>query len=377
MDLFPPHRDAALERVAAIDPRAYARTRNALDGCVTRLGPYLTHGLVTVPEVIAAVEAKGAARQDKIVFELAWREYWHHVWRHLGDRIFGAIDPPTVSAAHYADTMPRDIVEGRCGVPAIDAAVRALYRDGYVHNHARLWVASYVVHVRKVAWQAGATWFQAHLLDGDLASNTLSWQWVAGTFSRKPYLFNNDNVARYAPTLARAGTAIDRSYEAMDALARAPEAKGAEPDAPHEGVVEPARLPSPPVPCDPLPSLAGRRVALVHPWMLRERPPCDVALGVLHTPCHARHPWSNRRWSFVLDRLRSLTDALWCGDLNELAPAMREAGSVTSTATLNPGYREQLPALCTDLSAAPRAFDDPAVLQRSFSRFWQQVSGHA
>ncbi|MGC8035725.1 FAD-binding domain-containing protein, partial [Salmonella enterica] len=66
-------------------------------------------------------------------------------------------------------------------------------------NHARMWLASYVVHLRKVHWRAGADWMVGHLLDGDLASNHLSWQWVAGTGSHKPYLFNAENVAKYAP----------------------------------------------------------------------------------------------------------------------------------------------------------------------------------
>ncbi len=94
---------------------------------------------------------------------------------------------------------------------------------GMLHNHARMWLASYVVHVRKVHWRAGADWLYGHLLDDDLASNHLSWQWVAGTGSTKPYFFNADNVARYAPTAWHsAGSVIDTSYEALDRIAREP-----------------------------------------------------------------------------------------------------------------------------------------------------------
>ena len=104
------------------------------------------------------------------------------------------------------------------GIPVIDRAVAELYACGYLHNHVRMWLASYVVHLRKVHWRAGADWLYAHLLDGDLASNHLSWQWIAGTASHKPYLFNADNVARFAPGRWHSpGTAIDRSYEALDA----------------------------------------------------------------------------------------------------------------------------------------------------------------
>jgi deoxyribodipyrimidine photo-lyase len=81
-----------------------------------------------------------------------------------------------------------------------------------------MWLASYVVHVRKVHWRCGADWLYGHLLDGDLASNHLSWQWVAGTGSSKPYLFNADNVARYASAPWHSPhTVLDTSYEALAA----------------------------------------------------------------------------------------------------------------------------------------------------------------
>ena len=63
-----------------------------------------------------------------------------------------------------------------------------------MHNHARMYLASYVVHFRRVRWQAGAEWFLTHLLDGNEASNNFSWQWVASTLSQKPYIFNLENV---------------------------------------------------------------------------------------------------------------------------------------------------------------------------------------
>lgn len=80
LELFPPAPEAAAARIAAIDPRAYARTRNALDGQVTRLSPYVTHGYVHVPEVVAQLGRRHILRlQDRIVAELDWREYFHHI----------------------------------------------------------------------------------------------------------------------------------------------------------------------------------------------------------------------------------------------------------------------------------------------------------
>ena len=200
---FPPTVAEVVARLDRLQPTAYARTRNALDGAVSGLSPYFTHGLVSLPQ--AAIRLSRHHRlgyEDKLIFEFGWRAFFHHVWRHAGqggDVILQAMKPVTLWSGRYSDTVPTDVREGRSGVPAIDSAVRVLYATGYLHNHARMWLASYLVHIRKVHWRAGADWLYGHLLDGDLPSNHLSWQWVAGQFSSKPYYFNATNVVRYAP----------------------------------------------------------------------------------------------------------------------------------------------------------------------------------
>jgi uncharacterized protein (DUF2237 family) len=195
-----PGQAAARARLAAVQPEAYARSRNHLDGAVTGLSPYLTHGLLSLPQVLAEVLTHhDLPVQHKLVFELGWRAYFRHVWAHRGAGIFASVHPGPLPDAAYARELPADIRAASTGVPVIDQAVHTLYATGTLHNHARMWLASYAVHLRKVHWRAGADWLYGHLLDGDLASNHLSWQWVAGTASRQPYLFNAENVARHAP----------------------------------------------------------------------------------------------------------------------------------------------------------------------------------
>ena len=184
---FEPSYASAHARSAHISPSAYARSRNALDGGVTGLSPYLTHGVISLPEVARTVAAHHRlGYDDKLVFELGWREFFHHVWANAPqpDAILANMRPANVWRGQYASSLPADIRQGRTGVKAIDAAVRQLYATGYLHNHTRMWLASYCVHMRKVHWRAGADWLYSHLLDGDLPSNHLSWQWVAATFSR-------------------------------------------------------------------------------------------------------------------------------------------------------------------------------------------------
>jgi deoxyribodipyrimidine photo-lyase len=375
---FEPTPQAAAARLRAVRPGDYARTRNHLDGAVTRLSPYLTHGFVHVPEVMQALNLRADA---KLAFELGWREFFHHAWRHDGEAIFASLHDGPLADAAYARTLPADVREGRTGVPAIDAAVRALYADGYIHNHARMWLASYLVHLRKVHWRAGADWLYAHLLDGDLASNHLSWQWVAGTASSKPYLFNAENVARYAPDHWRSsGTAIDADYDALDRSARSPRAHAAEVGR-HAAVNEPALHATPPSEFGfsaPAPdgatttaaatSLRGQDLWLVHPWSLAEPPPGTTAVAVLDATFHRAWPWSERRWRFVAARMAALTPRRWIGERDALRAALAGATTVRGIHNLHLGPTWS----AIDLAPMPRAFADPPERCRSFSAFWHR-----
>jgi len=127
-DALPPTRSAALARIARVRPAEYARTRNHLDGAVTGLSPYITHGLVTLREVLAGVLQQGPLPvQHKLVFELGWRAFFRHVWAHEGDGILHSLHPGPRPDAAYAPVLPPDIRQARTGVPVIDEAVRTLY----------------------------------------------------------------------------------------------------------------------------------------------------------------------------------------------------------------------------------------------------------
>ncbi len=383
LDTFSPTREAALARVAGVRPGEYALSRNALEGAVTFLSPYITHGLISLPEVLAEVTAHHRlSAQHKFVFELGWREYFHHVWQFRGAEIFDDLHEGLLPPACYARLLPADIRQAATGVPVIDSAVRTLYATGYLHNHARMWLASYVVHLRKVHWRVAADWLYGHLLDGDLASNHLSWQWVAGTGSRKPYLFNADNVCRYAPANWHSpGSVIDQSYEALDRIARQPmgcvdKEHGAF-NTQAEGI-EPALRAGPPNALGwTLPdakSVAGRDVWLVHPWNLGELPAWlpagTVVVGVFVTEFHRAWPWSDRRWQFVASRMAELAALRWQGDAAAIGAALAGAREVRS---IDEPHLQPWLARWAVCEAAPALF--PAVDRRcdSFSQWWTRA----
>ena len=375
---------AAQARIDAVRPDAYARTRNALDGAVSTLSPYITHGFVTLRDVLAAVNARDALHvQHKFVYELGWREFFRHVWQHQGEAIFQSLHEGPLPEHVYATALPADIREGRTGVPVVDMAVRALYASGYLHNHARMWLASYVVHVRKVHWRTGADWLYAHLLDGDLASNHLSWQWVAGTGSSKPYLFNADNVARFAPAdWHSAGSAIDVSYETLDRMACSEDVPSSASQTPRSralATAEPALQSEPPASLDAIApdaaAVEGREVWLVHPWDLGELPtdlaPDTLVIGLFLADFHRDWPWSESRWQFVGTRMAELTALRWYGDSAAVGAALGAARRVRSRADphLTP-WQAQWSACMP----APLLFPEVDRPCASFSQWWKRAT---
>jgi len=385
VDALPPTRSAAQACIARVRPAAYARTRNHLDGAVTGLSPYLTHGLVTLPEVLAGVlEREPLDVQHKLVFELGWREYFRHVWHHRGDGILDSLHPGPCPDEDHEPVLPADIRQARTGVPAIDEAVRTLYATGTLHNHARMWLASYVVHLRHVHWRAGADWMVAHLLDGDLASNHLSWQWVAGTGSHKPYLFNADNVARYAPGHWHSpGSVIDQSYDELERIAR-----GARPVPASVATADMIATPEPRLSAAPpddlklhapkagtAERLRGREVWLVHPWALRP-PPDEISegtmvIGVYAREHHAVWPWPEARWRWVDTAMAAVAAERWFVDADGLAYALSGAASVRSVD--DPHLRPWLQPVAR-LDAAPTLFPPEDRRCDSFSQWWTRAT---
>ncbi|MEF3274229.1 MAG: DNA photolyase [Chloroflexus sp.] len=216
-------RRAALRRLRAFDVRNYARARNQVNQrSVSMLSPYIRHGVLPLAEVRDSILSRFGLTPDteKFVNELAWRAFWQLVYAHLGDRIHHDLEPAKQRARAARQPLPIAVIEAQTGLVCIDESLQELYTTGYMHNHARMWVAAYVQHWLGVDWREGAALFYRHLLDGDPASNSLSWQWVGSTFSHKPYIFNRQNVERFSNgefcarcQLAAGGCPFDDSYE--------------------------------------------------------------------------------------------------------------------------------------------------------------------
>jgi deoxyribodipyrimidine photo-lyase len=242
-----------------------------------------------------------------------------------------------------------------------------------------LWLASYLVHLRKVHWRVGAHWLYSHLLDGDLASNALNWQLVAGVRGDKPYLFNADQVARYAPAeWHSAGTTIDNQEHFIELVAHS-RATLAQVQRSEFGWEEPAVHTTAPASTGciaPDPDLVrGKSVWWVHPWHLAELPaqlpPEMVVVAALWAEPLAAHPWDERRWAFVTQRMRALTPHVWFGSEAELVGAFAQAREVHTVSHLRVPdwtevrwWKQPLPRLF-------RRLDAPVA---TFPQWWLQVN---
>ena len=182
----------------------YARDRNHVKPghlSVSRLSPAIRHRLITEEEVAQAVlRVHPFGRVEKFIQEVYWRRYWKS-WLALRPEVWDEFENSLIKVGD--DSAVQRIENRQSGNAVIDHFANELVTTGYLHNHARMWFAAWWVHEARLPWQSGAEFFYRHLLDGDPASNTLSWRWVTGLQTPgKTYLARRSNLEKYlAPEL--------------------------------------------------------------------------------------------------------------------------------------------------------------------------------
>jgi deoxyribodipyrimidine photo-lyase len=215
---FTTNYDGILARMKSINPIKYAKTRNFIDGDVTYLSPYISRGVITLNQIKEYALSQGYKpyQIQNFLQELAWREYFQRVWQAKAYDIYTDLKQPQADVLHYK--MLNALQHATTEITAIDQHINLLYQCGYMHNHVRMYVASLTCNIAKAHWLAPSKWMYYHLLDGDIASNNCSWQWVAGAFASKKYYFNQDNVDKYTNTTQR-NSYLNIPYENITSLA--------------------------------------------------------------------------------------------------------------------------------------------------------------
>jgi deoxyribodipyrimidine photo-lyase len=211
---FPTNYQSVIERVKHINPSKYAQTRNYLNGQVTYLAPYISRGVVSLKQILDEIIQKGYPFQfcEKLIQELAWREYYQRVWQAKRNLIWEDLKQAQQEVIHHK--MIASVQNAKIGIEAIDHQITNFYNTGYLHNHIRMYLSAITCNIGKAHWLQPSKWMYYHLLDGDIASNNCSWQWVAGAFSSKKYFCNQENINKYTFS-KQVGTFLDQPYEAL------------------------------------------------------------------------------------------------------------------------------------------------------------------
>jgi deoxyribodipyrimidine photo-lyase len=268
--------------------------------------------------------------------------------------------------------VPRSLDQADTGREWLDAIVRKMQSTGYLHNHERMWIAAYLVHFGKMHWRALADWTHYYFLDGDLAANHLSWQWVASTFSGKPYYFTSENIERYAGVKA---LELKGSYEEVWARIIDPTRI-----APFEG--KPILADLPPSDLKQYPrvwQLKGENILVLTPWSLDQGLVDDTRIKypgiqiylVLDEWFFARFPMSPARISWFTEYARILGAEIVRGDLGQLLSGFSGA-TLTLEECYQPSYRDAIMSARTRLGVKVLAFPHvhPQFGLKYFSRFF-------
>ena len=167
---------------------------------VSCLSPYITHGIINELEVInKSLKKFSFAKNEKFIQEVLWRVYWKG-WLELRPDVWSdyLIELGKVKDEFKSNQSYLDAIEGKTNVDCFNQWVIELKESNYLHNHTRMWFASIWIFTLELPWQLGAEFFMQHLYDGDAASNTLGWRWVAGIQTQgKHYLASEWNINKF------------------------------------------------------------------------------------------------------------------------------------------------------------------------------------
>lgn len=199
-------REEALHRLEAFLDQvpAYERTRNfdrhGHTG-VSRLSHWIRYRVITEEECVRAVLKRHSLEAaEKFLQEILWRTYWKG-WLEMRPAVWSSYLSETVQLTEdYRDNETyKTACKGRTHLSFFNDWTQELVNTGYLHNHTRMWFASVWIFTLKLPWQLGAAFMYHHLLDGDPASNTLSWRWVGGLHTPgKIYVARPDNIAKFS-----------------------------------------------------------------------------------------------------------------------------------------------------------------------------------
>jgi len=203
-----------VKKIKNFDAKKYSYSRNYIDGEVSRLSPYISRGFISTSQVfeILKINFSSIKEIEKFVQELAWRDYFQLIWNEKN------VEVNLKENISINETgIPSPILNAQTSIKAIDNVILNLYKNGYMHNHFRMYIASLICNFSNCHFLTPSKWMYYYLLDGDVGSNALNWQWVSGASRNKKYYFNQENLNKYSRVLQQ-NTFIDVDYSLLEEI---------------------------------------------------------------------------------------------------------------------------------------------------------------
>lgn len=359
-ETFPTEFRSIHKRILQIDPIEYSKTRHYLKGYTSKISPYLTHGVVSTKEVAYTVLHRyNKQKAYSFIFELAWREYYYIIWNHLKNIIEEDIDQEQTGVIHKK--MIKNILNTSTGIKVIDNAITRLHKEGYIHNKERMWIASLVCNIGKSHWKLPSKWMYYYLLDGDIASNTLNWQNIAGTFDSSKIYFNQAEINKYSDS-QQFETFIDKPIKELKTIRVPKELQDLEKDfelatqLPKSEIIE----------LDPAAPILLYSIWNLNPNWRKEEIEAQRIL-VLEPSHFNKYPIGPQRVEFILSLAKNIPNLkLFVGEINQLKGLNRSknVASIQHPTTEHwPGKKDK-PELF---------FEQVNNKLRSFTDFWEEA----
>ena len=329
---------------------------------MTRLSPYITRGVISLPEIADIILQKySLAQGKKFIQELSWREYFNKVYLSRRDEIFSDLKNAQPNVRHLG--VPQVLFSGETFIATLDGGIQDLIEKGYIHNHMRMWLAGFVTGFAKFHWYEPSRWMYYHLYDGDVASNTLSWQWVAGSFSSKQYTFSQSLMDACGGVSENNYLDIDRDDFCHQDV----------PTFVQQSAQEKLSWSKPASDCLIIDS--GQPVLLYHPWNLNPKWRNDVVSAqkilVLEPSHFERFPVSEKVTEYIINLARIMIP-----DIQVFVGEVSEIQNLDCTQEIFSQYSIHTEHFPGNHDLVPELFPEIQGYHSSFFKFWKKCEKH-
>ncbi len=193
-------KDDIIDFLSKFDAQGYWKSRNYIDGWVSQLSPYITHGIISTKECMQQILSRYTIKEaEKFLMELMRKEFFLQVQKNYGNEFLSLPVRDDKTWVTKKKLLATSLANHTTHTDRVNSIITQMTWVWWLHNHQRMWLASWCCHWAKLDWKLLADRTYYHFLDWELSANHLSRQWVNSTFANKAYMMNEENLQKYRP----------------------------------------------------------------------------------------------------------------------------------------------------------------------------------